>query len=151
MTKTIEPTVLAETEHRKILVVDDDRIIHRLLQVGFDAHGYQMIAASDGNAAIEMLAAKPDLVIIELDLPDIRGTELLRSIRTHIGSVPVVVLSRRGDAANKVHTLDLGAEDFITKPFGMRELLARNALRCDTECRRSAKARFCELASSAPT
>ena len=74
---------------------------------------------------LELLAQKPDLVILDLGLPDMEGLELLRMIRARNGSVPIVVLSSRGDEGGKVQALDLGADDYVTKPFGMDELLAR--------------------------
>ncbi len=82
-------------------------------------------SAPNGKTALEMLAQHPDLVILDLGLPDIQGHELLRMIRARDGSLPVVVLSSRGDEAGKVQALDLGADDYVTKPFGMDELLAR--------------------------
>ena len=71
------------------------------------------------------MAEKPDLIILDLGLPDIRGLELLRMIRARTENVPIVVLSSRGDEVGKVQALDLGADDYITKPFGTEELLAR--------------------------
>src|SRR6185436_19091817 len=75
--------------------------------------------------ALELLADKPDLVILDLGLPDVDGLELLRTLRQRQESLPIVVLSSRGDEAGKVAALDLGADDYVTKPFGMDELLAR--------------------------
>jgi signal transduction histidine kinase/DNA-binding response OmpR family regulator len=89
------------------------------------AQGYEVLDAPSGKAALELLARKPDLVILDLGLPDIDGLELLRRIRKLQGSLPIVVLSSRGDEAGKVAALDLGADDYVTKPFGMDELLAR--------------------------
>jgi len=109
----------------KILVVDDEPPIRKLLRMGLSTQGYEVIEAPNGKAALELLAESPALIILDLGLPDIQGLELLRMIRARNESVPIVVLSSRGDEAGKVEALDLGADDYITKPFGMDELLAR--------------------------
>jgi len=109
----------------RILVVDDEPPIRKLLRMGLTAHGYDVLDAPNGKSALELLDKKPSLVILDLGLPDIDGLELLRQIRSRQGSLPVVVLSSRGDEAGKVAALDLGADDYVTKPFGMEELLAR--------------------------
>jgi two-component system KDP operon response regulator KdpE len=109
----------------KILVVDDEPPIRKLLRMGLSAHGYEVLEAPNGRTALELLAKNPALVILDLGLPDIDGLELLEKIRDALGSLPVVVLSSRGDEAGKVKALDMGADDYVTKPFGMDELLAR--------------------------
>lgn len=109
----------------KVLIIDDEPPIRKLLRMGLSTQGYQTIEASNGKIALEMLSHEPGLVILDLGLPDIQGHELLRLIRARNESVPIVVLSSRGDEAGKVQALDLGADDFVTKPFGMDELLAR--------------------------
>ena len=109
----------------KVLVIDDETPIRKLLRMGLTAQGYQILEAPSGKVALELLAQGPDLVILDLGLPDIEGHELLRMIRGRNESVPIVVLSSRGDEAGKVRALDYGADDYITKPFGMEELLAR--------------------------
>ena len=109
----------------KILVVDDEPPIRKLLRMGLAEHGYEVLEAMNGKSALELLDKKPDLVILDLGLPDIEGLELLRRIRHAQESLPVVVLPSRGDEAGKVAALDLGADDYVTKPFGMDELLAR--------------------------
>lgn len=109
----------------KILVVDDEPPIRKLLRMGLSTQGYEILDAPNGKIALELLESKPDLVILDLGLPDIQGHELLRTIRARNDSVPIVVLSSRGDEAGKVQALDLGADDYVTKPFGMDELLAR--------------------------
>jgi two-component system KDP operon response regulator KdpE len=109
----------------RILVIDDEPPIRKLLRMGLATQGYNVLEAPNGKTALELLVEKPDLVILDLGLPDIDGLELLRKIREHSDSVPVVVLSSRGDEAGKVQALDLGADDYVTKPFGMEELLAR--------------------------
>jgi two-component system KDP operon response regulator KdpE len=105
--------------------VDDELPIRKLLRMGLATQGYQVIDAPDGRAAQERLAEKPDIVILDLGLPDISGLELLRRMREQGLTTPVIVLSSRGDEAGKVQALDLGADDYVTKPFGMNELLAR--------------------------
>jgi two-component system, OmpR family, KDP operon response regulator KdpE len=109
----------------RVLVVDDEPPIRKLLRMGLSAQGYQTLEASNGKTALEMLNQAPDLIILDLGLPDTQGHDLLRTIRTRNESVPIVVLSSRGDEAGKVQALDLGADDYVTKPFGMDELLAR--------------------------
>ena len=109
----------------KILVVDDEPPIRNLLRMGLAAHGYEVLEAPNGRIALELLERKPDLVILDLGLPDIDGLELLRRIRGAREGLPVVVLSSRGDEAGKVAALDLGADDYVTKPFGIDDLLAR--------------------------
>jgi DNA-binding response OmpR family regulator len=95
------------------------------LRLGLSAHGYQVLEAPNGKTALELLGKAPDLIILDLGLPDTQGHDLLRTIRARNERVPIVVLSSRGDEAGKVQALDLGADDYVTKPFGMDELLAR--------------------------
>jgi two-component system KDP operon response regulator KdpE len=109
----------------KVLVVDDEPPIRKLLQMGLGTQGYQTIDAPNAKTALDLMAEAPDLVILDLGLPDMQGLELLREIRKRREDLPVVVLSSRGDEAAKVAALDLGADDYVTKPFGMDELLAR--------------------------
>jgi two-component system, OmpR family, KDP operon response regulator KdpE len=109
----------------KVLVVDDEPPIRKLLRMGLGTQGYQIIDAPNAKAALDLLADEPDLVILDLGLPDMQGLELLRQIRQLRENLPIVVLSSRGDEAGKVQALDLGADDYVTKPFGMEELLAR--------------------------
>jgi len=109
----------------KVLVVDDERPIRKLVRMGLTAQGYEILEAPDGKTSLELLAQKPDLVVLDLGLPDIQGLDLLRMIRARNESVPIVVLSSRSDEPGKVEALDLGADDYVTKPFGMDELLAR--------------------------
>jgi two-component system KDP operon response regulator KdpE len=109
----------------KVLVVDDEPPIRKLLRMGLGTQGYQTIDAPDAKTALEAMSGKPDLVILDLGLPDMEGLDLLRQIRVRREDVPIVVLSSRGDEAAKVEALDLGADDYVTKPFGMEELLAR--------------------------
>ncbi|HXE88521.1 MAG TPA: response regulator transcription factor [Hyphomicrobiaceae bacterium] len=109
----------------KILVIDDEPPIRKLLRMGLASQGYDVLDAPSGKAALELLADRPDLVILDLGLPDVDGLELLRTLRQRQESLPIVVLSSRGDEAGKVAALDLGADDYVTKPFGMDELFAR--------------------------
>lgn len=109
----------------KVLVIDDEPPIRKLLRMGLSTQGYEVLEASNGKMALEKLIEEPALIILDLGLPDIQGHELLRTIRARNESVPIVVLSSRGDEAGKVQALDLGADDYLTKPFGMDELLAR--------------------------
>jgi two-component system KDP operon response regulator KdpE len=108
-----------------VLVIDDEPPIRKLLRMGLTAQGYQTIEAPNGKTALELLKQEPDIVILDLGLPDIDGHELLRMIRASHERVPIVVLSSREDEAGKVQALDSGADDYVTKPFGMEELLAR--------------------------
>ena len=109
----------------KVLVIDDEPPIRKLLRMGLSSQGYDILEAPNGKTALELLAQGPALIILDLGLPDIQGHELLRTIRARNEGVPIVVLSSRGDEAGKVQALDLGADDYLTKPFGMDELLAR--------------------------
>jgi two-component system KDP operon response regulator KdpE len=109
----------------KVLVIDDEPPIRKLLRMGLSTQGYEILEASNGKIALEKLTEEPALIILDLGLPDIQGHELLRTIRARNEAVPIVVLSSRGDEAGKVQALDLGADDYLTKPFGMDELLAR--------------------------
>jgi two-component system KDP operon response regulator KdpE len=109
----------------RVLVVDDEPPIRKLLRMGLQAHGYRVAEASNGRTASNALAENPDLIILDLGLPDVQGLELLRRWREEGVSTPIVVLSSRDDEPGKVQALDLGADDYVTKPFGMNELLAR--------------------------
>jgi two-component system KDP operon response regulator KdpE len=109
----------------KVLVIDDEPPMRKLLRMGLGTQGYQTIDAPNAKAALELMADRPDLVILDLGLPDMQGLDLLRQIREQREDLPIVVLSSRGDEVAKVKALDLGADDYVTKPFGMEELLAR--------------------------
>jgi two-component system KDP operon response regulator KdpE len=109
----------------KVLVVDDEPPIRKLLRMGLTTQNYQILEAPNGKTALDLMSQGPDLVVLDLGLPDIQGHELLRIIREKNESIPIVVLSSRGDEAGKVQALDLGADDYVTKPFSMGELLAR--------------------------
>jgi two-component system KDP operon response regulator KdpE len=109
----------------RILVVDDEPNILGTLAPLLRTRGYEVVTATTGNAAREAIARdRPDLIVLDLGLPDVDGVELCREIReTH--SVPIVVLSARGGESDKVRALDVGADDYVTKPFGAEELTAR--------------------------
>jgi two-component system, OmpR family, KDP operon response regulator KdpE len=108
-----------------ILVVDDEPEILRALRTNLAAHGYEVVSATSGAEALAAYTARrPDLVLLDLGLPDVDGLELVERIRAH-AATPIVVLSARGAERDKVRALDLGADDYLTKPFGVEELLAR--------------------------
>lgn len=109
----------------KVLVIDDEPPIRKLLRMGLVTQGYEIMDASNGKAALELLAQSPDLIILDLGLPDMQGLDLLQMVRAQNEHVAIVVLSSRGDEIGKVQALDGGADDYVTKPFGMNELLAR--------------------------
>jgi two-component system KDP operon response regulator KdpE len=109
----------------RLLVVDDEPQIRRFLRTSLAAHGYDVIEADSAAAALRVVTtAKPDVLILDLGLPDQDGAEVIRRIREW-SAMPIVVLSARGSEEAKVAALDLGADDYVTKPFGMNELLAR--------------------------
>jgi two-component system KDP operon response regulator KdpE len=109
----------------RVLVVDDDAQILRALRINLTARGYQVLTATDGAAALRAAAdGRPDVVVLDLGLPDLDGREVIAGLRGWTG-VPIIVLSARTDAGDKVDALDAGADDYVTKPFGMAELLAR--------------------------
>ena len=108
-----------------VLVVDDDPAIQRTLAIGLRARGYDVLPARDGRTAVDACHDdEPDVVLLDLGLPDLSGVEVLRTIRAW-SQVPVIVLSARHGSDDKVEALDVGADDYVTKPFGMDELLAR--------------------------
>lgn len=109
-----------------ILVVDDETPIRKLLRVGLGSEAYAVVEAPNARTAIEEVArAKPDLIVLDLGLPDVNGHELLRRWRAEGLDVPIVILSSRTDESGIVKALELGADDYVTKPFGMNELVAR--------------------------
>ncbi len=113
------------TEARHILVVDDEPQITRVLRTTLSTHGYELRVANDGDAALDVMKDwTPDLVITDLSMPNMTGIELCRRIRTR-SQIPIIVLSVKGEERTKIEALDSGADDYITKPFSMNELLAR--------------------------
>ena len=110
----------------KLLVVEDEENIRTLLSALLEANGYQVLAAGTGAMGKLLITShRPDLVLLDLGLPDMDGLELLRTLRAEEALTPVIVLSARTDEREKVTALDLGANDYVTKPFGSAELLAR--------------------------
>jgi len=109
----------------RILVVDDEAQLTRVLRTGLKSHGYDVRTAADGISAFDTFKDwNPNLVITDLAMPNMNGLELCRQLRT-ISQVPIIVLSAKGEEKTKIEALDLGADDFVTKPFGIDELLAR--------------------------
>ncbi|ORV45666.1 two-component system response regulator [Mycolicibacter engbaekii] len=109
----------------RVLVVDDEPQILRALKINLSVRGYEVVTASTGAGALRAAAEqRPDVVILDLGLPDISGIEVLAGLRGWL-TAPVIVLSARTDSADKVEALDAGADDYVTKPFGMDEFLAR--------------------------
>jgi two-component system KDP operon response regulator KdpE len=109
----------------KVLIVDDEPSVRKLLRTGLGTQGYRIIEASDGKTALTCLSEEPKLIILDLGLPDMSGQELLQRIRAMDKYVSIVILSGRTDEVGKIQALDAGADDYLTKPFGMGELLAR--------------------------
>ena len=108
-----------------VLIVDDERSIRRFLRVGLESAGYEIIEASDGREGLSLAASgRPDLVVLDLGLPDMSGFDVLKRLREW-SDLPVLVLTVQDAEEDKVQALDLGADDYVTKPFGMPEFLAR--------------------------
>jgi two-component system KDP operon response regulator KdpE len=112
-------------DKQRILVVDDEPQLTRVLRRGLMTHGYDVRVAGDGESALQTFGDwPPALVITDLAMPNMNGLELCKQLRS-ISAIPIIVLSVRGDEKTKVEALNLGADDYVTKPFGMDELLAR--------------------------
>lgn len=110
---------------RTVLVVDDEAQLLRALQVNLHAEGYAVLTALDGTAALRHAEnGRPDIIVLDLGLPDINGVDVITRIR-RTSSTPIIVLSARHGSVDKVRALDAGADDYVTKPFGLDELLAR--------------------------
>jgi two-component system KDP operon response regulator KdpE len=108
-----------------VLVIDDETALLRALRINLTARDYTVTTAADGATGLAAMAHhRPDVVIVDLGLPDMDGTDVIRGIRGW-STTPIIVLSARGEEIQKVDALDAGADDYITKPFGMNELLAR--------------------------
>ncbi|HEX3810448.1 MAG TPA: response regulator transcription factor [Rhizomicrobium sp.] len=108
------------------LVVDDEPPIRRFLRTSLSAQGYQVLEAEDGASALTMLKRNAvDVIVLDLGLPGIDGFDVIRTLRETGSALPIIVLSSRNDEGGKVRALDMGADDYVTKPFGMDELLAR--------------------------
>jgi two-component system KDP operon response regulator KdpE len=113
------------TEPVTVLVVDDEPPIRRFLRTSLTVQGYRVVEAETGGEALQRLRGRPpDVVVLDLGLPDMDGLAVIEVVRRH-STVPIIVLSSRSDEKGKVRALDLGADDYVTKPFGMEELIAR--------------------------
>ncbi len=112
-------------DHPRILIIDDEFQIRRFLRISLASQGHEVIeAATGGEGLVRAIGDQPDLVLLDLGLPDIDGREVLQTIRSQ-SDVPVIVVSVRASEREKVACLDAGASDYVTKPFGIQELLAR--------------------------
>jgi two-component system KDP operon response regulator KdpE len=110
----------------RVLIVEDEPQMLRALHLNLSARGYDVVAAEDGTSALNQVALnEPEVIVLDLGLPDIDGLDVIRAVRGSGSHVPIVVLSARAGSSDKVAALDLGADDFVTKPFDMNELLAR--------------------------
>jgi two-component system KDP operon response regulator KdpE len=110
----------------RILIVDDEPAMRRMLRIGLGLDGYAVSESDRGMDALEAVRRRDtDLILLDLGLPDVDGLEIIKRIRYAQSDVPIIVLSMRGDEVAKVAALDLGADDYVTKPFGIEELLAR--------------------------
>ena len=110
---------------KSVLVVDDEPQLVRALQINLEAEGYTVMTAADGAKALRAAASQPpDVLVLDLGLPDMDGTEVIRKLRAWT-ELPIIVLSARHGSTDKVEALDAGADDYVTKPFGLDELLAR--------------------------
>ncbi len=128
-----------EPQSARVLIVEDDPSIAMGLEMNLSAEGYQVELATDGEDALRIARAGVDLLVLDVMLPKLNGFEVVRSLRSEGNAVPIILLSARGAEMDKVMGLELGAEDYITKPFGLAELLARvkAVLRRDAIARRS--------------
>jgi two-component system KDP operon response regulator KdpE len=116
---------MSDVKHR-ILIVDDEAAIRRFLRIGLTSAGFKVDEAEDGKQAVRMAKSlKPDLILLDLGLPELDGQEVVSQVRTEGFTSPILILSVRSDQADIVQALDRGADDYLTKPFGLEELLAR--------------------------
>jgi two-component system KDP operon response regulator KdpE len=116
---------MAEDDGRLVLLIEDEAAIRRLLRTALVAHGYRLIESTTGEDGLQRAAMRmPDLVIVDLGLPDIDGIEVIRRLREW-SATPIIVLSARAQERNKVAALEAGADDYVSKPFGVAELVAR--------------------------
>lgn len=114
-----------ESTNLRILIIDDERPIRRFLHVSLSTQGYKILEAEDGNSGLTITAAEhPDIIFLDLGLPDMDGIEVTRRIREW-SQIPIIILSVRDQEKDKIKALDAGADDYLTKPFGMGELMAR--------------------------
>ncbi len=116
----------AAGDKTRVLVIDDEPPIRRLLRTSLGAEGFEVLEAETGEEALAMIgAAKPDVAILDLGLPGLDGLDVIRGVRATGSKMPIIVLSSRSGERGKVEALDLGADDYVTKPFGIAELVAR--------------------------
>jgi two-component system KDP operon response regulator KdpE len=116
---------MTEKQNLRILMVDDEKAIRRFLKASLSSHGYNVFESATGREALEKsVSLHPDAIILDLGLPDIDGLEVIKEIRKR-SKIPIVILSVREEAMDKVSALDAGADDYLTKPFSTKELLAR--------------------------
>jgi len=135
----------------QILIVEDEAEIRRLLRTTLEGESHRVVEAQTAaRALIDAAVRKPDLVLLDLGLPDRDGMEFLREFRGW-SAAPVIVLSARSDEAGKVAALDLGADDYLTKPFGVAELLARVRVALRRGGHRAMRHRWCDSATSPST
>ena len=113
-----------QNERRRILVVDDEERMVRFIRMNLEHDGYQVMEALNGKQAIDKLRDTPDLVLLDVMMPDIDGFEVLETVR-QVSSVPVIMLTAKGEEDDRVRGLELGADDYVTKPFSPRELVSR--------------------------
>jgi two-component system KDP operon response regulator KdpE len=117
---------MSSTELTPVLLIEDDPPIRRLLRTSLGANGFEVIEAAKGQDGLHAIKArKPEVIVLDLGLPDMDGLDVIRNIRGCGDKTPIVVLSSRGEEGVKVEALDLGADDYVIKPFGMAELIAR--------------------------
>jgi two-component system KDP operon response regulator KdpE len=118
--------MISKAAPSKVLVVDDEPAIRRFLRTSLKSQGYQVSEAENGTAALDNLRRNSvDVLVLDLGLPDINGFDIIERLRGQGSTLPIIVLSSRSDETGKVKALDLGADDYVTKPFGIDELLAR--------------------------
>src|SRR5574340_1313424 len=113
-----------QTDHRRILVVDDEERLVRFIRMNLEHDGYQVMEALNGRQAIDKLRDTPDLILLDVMMPDIDGFEVLETVR-QVSNVPVIMLTAKGEEDDRVRGLELGADDYVTKPFSPRELVRR--------------------------
>jgi len=116
------------SDKTRLLVVDDEPPIRRLLRTSLGAEGFEVLEAENAEKALSLIGSsklEPQVMILDLGLPDLDGLDVIRRIRAKGSKLPIIVLSSRGDERGKVEALDLGADDYVTKPFGIAELVAR--------------------------
>jgi DNA-binding response OmpR family regulator len=123
--------MMAKAAPLKVLVVDDEPAIRRFLRTSLTAQGYLVTEAENGTVALEDLRRSPiDVLVLDLGLPDLNGLDIIERVRGQGSTVPTIVLSSRTDETGKVKALDLGADDYVTKPFGIDELRKRSSMHC---------------------